>query len=177
MRKLKIIMDGKEVTAELIDRNPKTAGAVWNALPIQSRINTWGDEIYFGTIVKIDEENAQEKVEIGDVRMTGYGMSNVAEGYTRKDMLDNAMEYTDKALKIFERLDEKRMLTQCHLNYGIIHRNRKEWNLAISHFKKAVRMAEESKDTEFLSQIHFEYGKLYRSKGEKNKAEEYFKRL
>jgi len=67
MRKLKIIMDGKEVTAELIDRNPKTAGAVWNALPIQSRINTWGDEIYFGTIVKIDEENAQEKVEIGDV--------------------------------------------------------------------------------------------------------------
>jgi hypothetical protein len=67
MRKLKIIMDGKEVTAELIDRNPKTAGAVWNALPIQSRINTWGDEIYFGTTVKMDEENAQEKVEVGDV--------------------------------------------------------------------------------------------------------------
>ena len=67
MRKLKIIMDGKEVTAELIDRNPKTAGAVWNALPIQSRIDTWGDEIYFGTMMKMDEENAQEKVEVGDV--------------------------------------------------------------------------------------------------------------
>ncbi len=27
----------------------------------------WGDEIYFGTTVKIDEENAQEKVEVGDI--------------------------------------------------------------------------------------------------------------
>ena len=75
MRKIKIIMDGKEVTAELIDRNPKTAGAIWNVLPIQSRINTWGDEIYFGTIVKMDEENAQEKVEIGNVAYWPEGNS------------------------------------------------------------------------------------------------------
>ena len=75
MRKIKIIMDGKEVTAELIDRNPKTAGAIWNVLPLQSRINTWGDEIYFGTTVKMDEENAQEKVEIGDVAYWSEGNS------------------------------------------------------------------------------------------------------
>ncbi|MDI6916210.1 MAG: cyclophilin-like fold protein [Thermoplasmatales archaeon] len=67
MRKIRFIMEGKQITAELIDKNPKTANAVWDALPLQSRINTWDDEIYFGTTVKMGEENAQEKVEIGDV--------------------------------------------------------------------------------------------------------------
>lgn len=67
MRKIRFIIEDKQITAELIDKNPKTANAIWNALPLQSRINTWGDEIYFGTIVKVDEENAQERVEIGDV--------------------------------------------------------------------------------------------------------------
>jgi len=67
MRKIKFIVEDKQITAELIDKNPKTANAVWDALPIQSRIDTWGDEIYFGTKVKMDEENAQEKVEVGDI--------------------------------------------------------------------------------------------------------------
>jgi hypothetical protein len=73
MRKIKFIIEDKQITAEFIDKNPKTANAVWDALPIQSRVNTWGDEIYFGTTVKIDEENSQEKVEIGDVAYWSEG--------------------------------------------------------------------------------------------------------
>lgn len=42
---------------------------------MQNFINTWGDEIHFGTIVKMDEENAQEKVEIGDVAYWPEGNS------------------------------------------------------------------------------------------------------
>ena len=63
MRKIKFIVEDKQITAEFIDKNPKTANAVWDALPLQSRINTWGDEIYFGTTVNsasygIFEENS-----------------------------------------------------------------------------------------------------------------------
>ncbi len=75
MRKIKIIMDGKEVTAELIDKNPKTADIIWDALPIQSRIDMWGDEIYFGTTVKTNKENPQEKVEVGNVAYLPEGYS------------------------------------------------------------------------------------------------------
>ena len=37
------------------------------ALPIQASGSTWGDEIYFGTSIRADEEDAREVVELGDV--------------------------------------------------------------------------------------------------------------
>jgi len=49
--------------AELNDT--ATAKAIWNALPIEARASTWGDEIYFSIPVYLEEENAQEVVEKG----------------------------------------------------------------------------------------------------------------
>ena len=54
-----------EVTAEL--NNTKTAQAIWDALPIQSQGNRWGDEIYFSIPLKLEPENAQEVVTTGDL--------------------------------------------------------------------------------------------------------------
>ena len=56
-----------EVHAELTDENPETAGAIWGALPIEGRANTWGDEIYFPIPVLIVAENPKEVVEMGDL--------------------------------------------------------------------------------------------------------------
>jgi hypothetical protein len=44
-----------------------TAEAIWNALPIEAQANTWGDEVYFSIPVYLEEENAQEIVEKGDL--------------------------------------------------------------------------------------------------------------
>ncbi len=45
-----------------------TAEAIWNALPIEGRANTWGDEIYFSIPVEAElEKNAKEVVEAGDL--------------------------------------------------------------------------------------------------------------
>lgn len=66
MRKIKITADGVSATATLNDS--ATADAVWEALPIKGRANTWGDEIYFSIPVKMDQEpDAQEVVELGDL--------------------------------------------------------------------------------------------------------------
>jgi hypothetical protein len=56
------------VEAEILEgKNPKTAKAIWEALPFETRANTWGDEIYFSVPVKLGPENAQPTVELGDL--------------------------------------------------------------------------------------------------------------
>ncbi len=68
-KKIRIVSDKiGAVEAELLEeRNPRTANAIWEALPFESRANTWGDEIYFSIPVKQNEENAQQSVEPGDL--------------------------------------------------------------------------------------------------------------
>ncbi|MHA2407544.1 MAG: cyclophilin-like fold protein [Candidatus Ranarchaeia archaeon] len=57
-----------DVIAELDDeRNPKTVKAILRALPIESKVNTWGDEIYFSIGINMGIEDAQQIVEIGDL--------------------------------------------------------------------------------------------------------------
>lgn len=65
MRRIRITAG--EVTATAVLNESDTARAIWEALPITARVNTWGDEIYFGIPVRLDEENAQEVVSMGDL--------------------------------------------------------------------------------------------------------------
>lgn len=51
--------------AELNDTN--TAEAIWQALPLNSDVKTWGDEIYFSIPVKVELEDGQELVNTGDL--------------------------------------------------------------------------------------------------------------
>ncbi len=57
-----------DIPAEIVtEKNPRTAEAIWKALPIMGTANRWVAEIYFGVSVKVREENSQEVVEIGDL--------------------------------------------------------------------------------------------------------------
>ena len=64
-RKIRIKAGGVSVTAEL--NETRTAQAIWEALPINGQANRWGDEIYFSIPLKLEEENAQELVGMGDL--------------------------------------------------------------------------------------------------------------
>lgn len=65
-KRIKITAATVVVDAEL--NHSQTAQQIWEALPIEARGNTWGDEIYFAIPVKADvEENAQEVVELGEL--------------------------------------------------------------------------------------------------------------
>ncbi len=65
MRRIRITAG--DVTATAVLNESRTADAIWEALPITARANTWGDEIYFGIPVRLQEENAQEVVSMGDL--------------------------------------------------------------------------------------------------------------
>lgn len=51
----------------LEDKNPKTAKAILDALPFDSKAQIWGEEIYFEIPVFLGLENSQVDVEVGDV--------------------------------------------------------------------------------------------------------------
>jgi len=65
MRRIRITAG--QVAATAVLNETQTAEAIWDALPIQARANTWGDEIYFSIPVQLDEEDAQGVVNLGDV--------------------------------------------------------------------------------------------------------------
>jgi len=65
MPRIKVTAGGVVAFAEL--NETATAQAIWKALPIEAQANTWGDEIYFSIPVHLEEENAQEVVEKGDL--------------------------------------------------------------------------------------------------------------
>jgi hypothetical protein len=68
-RKIRIVLRPiGELQAEIFEeKNPRTAEAVWNSLPLEGKVNRWGDEIYFEIPLKLGRENAQQIVEVGDI--------------------------------------------------------------------------------------------------------------
>ncbi len=65
-KKIKILVEALKVEAELNDS--QTAQSIWEALPIEARVNTWGEEIYFAIPVKAGlEEGAREVVSPGEL--------------------------------------------------------------------------------------------------------------
>ena len=65
MKRINIIINENSYPAEL--NSPKTAQAVYDALPIEAEANFWGEEIYFVIPLKMDNEKPTERVKVGDL--------------------------------------------------------------------------------------------------------------
>ena len=60
------------MTGELYDS--PTALAIGRALPLEARVSTWGEEIYFTIPVQADlDETAKEVVDFGDIGYWPHG--------------------------------------------------------------------------------------------------------
>lgn len=63
--KIKILAGNVEMTATLLDS--AAAKALVEKLPIESKAQKWGDEIYFGIPLDLEGENLQAKVPSGTI--------------------------------------------------------------------------------------------------------------
>ena len=87
MRKIKMTIGGVAITAELFDT--PTADAILRTLPFFSIARTWGEEVYFDTPVRADDEaDARDVVEAGELAFwlagsaiaIGFGPTPVSRG-------------------------------------------------------------------------------------------------
>jgi uncharacterized protein len=81
MRKLKLTIGPVELEAELLET--PTAHALFAAAPFESKVSTWGDEVYFSTPVElVMERAARDVMEPGDLAYWPPGQA-IAIGYGR----------------------------------------------------------------------------------------------
>ncbi len=64
---MRVIVTAGSVTMPADLDDSETAKKVLEALPIESRARTWGEEVYFDTEVSLPEENPQAHVPPGTV--------------------------------------------------------------------------------------------------------------
>lgn len=63
-----IMVTAGDVSVNAALNDSRTADLLWDALPLEASASTWGDEIYFRTDVRADEEgDASDVVEMGAV--------------------------------------------------------------------------------------------------------------
>jgi hypothetical protein len=74
MHKILIKFNELSFRAELNDS--PTSRAIWEQLPLESQVNTWGEEIYFEIPVEMPQEpDAQEILSIGDLAFWPVGQA------------------------------------------------------------------------------------------------------
>jgi len=64
---MRIIIKTSDIAIEGELNNSQTAQKIYQNLPLESKVRTWGEEIYFEIPVSCNPENASLDVEVGDV--------------------------------------------------------------------------------------------------------------
>jgi tetratricopeptide (TPR) repeat protein/DNA-binding PadR family transcriptional regulator len=111
--------------------------------------------------------------EIGDLRYQGYGMSNAAEVYALEGELDIASEYAVSALEVFKKLNEKAMIANTFMVFGIIAERREEWIHAEEYFKLAIDISEEVGHLDMQAQAHYNLAMLWKKRKDYGMAREH----
>lgn len=87
MNKIKIISGSVELLADVL--NTPTGNSIYNSLPIESSVNTWGEEIYFSIPVQAEREpDAKDIIDPGEIAFwvegsciaIGFGQTPISQG-------------------------------------------------------------------------------------------------
>lgn len=108
---------------------------------------------------------------IDDIVSCAYTYLGLAETSLGEKNLSDAIDYCDRAAGIFNRPPEHYWgLAQTEIIYGMIHREREQWDLARRHFEQGIRICQEKEIPFDLIIALFELGIMYYVKKELDTA-------
>jgi len=101
-------------------------------------------------------------------------LCTIAETLAYNDV-EKTREYSEKALKLSEKLNYTKGIAQSNRLIGISY-ERGDRMIPFEYFEKALKYALQCKDKEEIGKCYNRLGLNYRKRGEKEKAEEYLKK-
>jgi len=130
-------------------------------LPIQDRLKKWD------SILNQASLSGLEKAYV-------YFYKSRDLAYLNRD--NEAIEYNEKALNIFQKYNNSLMMAKVHINMGISYAFTNRNATAMDHLIKGLAVANESNEKKLISRVYSEFSHIYYSYGDRKKALEYLKK-
>lgn len=93
--------------------------------------------------------------------------------FWKKNRPTESMHYSAKAIKLYEKYNNKSEISRLNNLIGIVHQSIADYDKSLEYFIKALKYAEESKDTNALSRCYNNLGAIYRIQGQFEEALKY----
>ncbi len=121
---------------------------------------------------------------IGDVRIQGHVLVNLASSYIEKPDLMAAKDNLDTAKDIFMKLGEKRRLASVYMTYTVIYNFMERWDDAAEALDISIQLMKDVNDDNGLARANLRYGILYKNMGKVKMArdrmlmaQDYYKKI
>ena len=109
----------------------------------------------------------------GDLRLSGYALSNLGYCYAKLHRMSEAEDYAVKANEIYEKTNNENILFQILRTKALVNQYFGNWEKAIDCFEKSIEIVEKNNVQFLLANTLSELGELYKSKGDPTNAKKY----
>ena len=140
-----------------------------------SRIyNNWGDlrmrQWRYADAIPILERSLEPGKMSGNLRMLGYCYCNIGECMVHIGETAKGRPHLERARAIFEKLDEKLMISRLVMVDGVAYRKAKDWAKAREYGLKSIAMAETMNIPFAVGEYLMEYGISCKDEGVSGEA-------
>ena len=142
--------------------------------------NNWGDlrmrEWRYKEAVPILEKSLEPAKRSGNLRILGYSYANIGECLVYTGEVIKGRPYIEKSRAIFEKFDEKLMVSRLIMVEGVMHRKAKEWEKARECARKSISVAETINMPFAVGEYLMEFGISCREEGASSEARQVLER-
>lgn len=113
---------------------------------------------------------------IGNLRLKGLSYLEKAEIHNRKSEFGSTTALAITAFRIFSEIGDYLSLADTYKLFGMVNREKQNWQLAESYFRNSLKINEDLKNHLNMGETYFELAVLYKKRGLVNRAKENFEK-